>query len=136
VLKLLADPDVAMRAGTAYRALELRGVRLRRPLARKKVEGFARAATRSIEVEDIRKDDGELELLVWEFFESFLFHLGWMKMENRSTSLVRYTQSALAYQTTGVTEEIVSEAGHFSISTSNSQNVKIMRFPYLFIFSF
>jgi hypothetical protein len=57
VLKLLTEPEVAIRAGTAYSALELRGVRLRRPLARKKVDGCARAAIRSIEVDDIRKDD-------------------------------------------------------------------------------
>jgi NOL1/NOP2/fmu family ribosome biogenesis protein len=56
VLKVLAVPEVAIRAGTAKRAFEQRGVRLRRPLARKKVEGWARAARRSIEVEDIRKD--------------------------------------------------------------------------------
>jgi len=53
VLKLLADPVVAINAGTAYAALELRGVRLRRPLDRKKVEGCVRAAKRSNEVDDI-----------------------------------------------------------------------------------
>jgi hypothetical protein len=57
VLKLQVDPEVAIRAGMAYIALELRGVRLRRPLARKNVDGCARAATRSNEVDDIRKED-------------------------------------------------------------------------------
>jgi len=55
VLKVLADPLVAIRAGTAKMALELRGVMLRMPLARKKVLGCARAAIRSNEVDDIRK---------------------------------------------------------------------------------
>jgi hypothetical protein len=40
-------------------ALELRGVRLRRPLDRKKVDGCARAAMRRIEDDDI----GEVVLL-------------------------------------------------------------------------
>ena len=57
VLKLLTEPEVAIRAGTAYRAFELRGVRLRRPLERKKVDGWARAAIRSNEDDIIRKDD-------------------------------------------------------------------------------
>ena len=57
VLKLLTEPEVAIRAGTAYRTFELRGVRLRRPLERKKVDGWARAAIRSNEDDIIRKDD-------------------------------------------------------------------------------
>ena len=55
VLKLFADPDVANRAGTAQIAFELRGVKLRRPLVRKNADGWARAAMRSIEDDDIRK---------------------------------------------------------------------------------
>lgn len=55
MLKLLML-EVASKAGAAKTAFELRGVRLRRPLARKNVEGWARAAMRSIEVDDIRRD--------------------------------------------------------------------------------
>ena len=47
-------------------ALELRGVRLRRALDRKKVEGCARDAMRRIEVDDIGKG-GCLEVV----FENF-----------------------------------------------------------------
>lgn len=38
VLKVLAEPEVTITAGTAKNALELRGFRLRMPLERKKVE--------------------------------------------------------------------------------------------------
>lgn len=58
VLKELAEPEDTTTAGTAKRALELRGFRLRRPLARKKVEGVARVATRSSEVDDMRRSGG------------------------------------------------------------------------------
>lgn len=55
VLKLLADPEVAIIAGTAQSvADEVRGVRLRKPLDRKKVDGCARDAIRRNEVDDIR----------------------------------------------------------------------------------
>jgi hypothetical protein len=37
VLKVLAEPEVTITAGTAKNALELRGFRLRMPLERKKV---------------------------------------------------------------------------------------------------
>jgi hypothetical protein len=46
-------------------ALELRGVRLRRPLDRKKVEGCARDAMRKMDVDDIGKGgccEGLLEI--------------------------------------------------------------------------
>lgn len=55
VLKVLTEPLVAIKAGMAKTALELRGVMLRMPLARKKVLGCARAAIRSNEVDDIRR---------------------------------------------------------------------------------
>lgn len=55
MLVVLNGLEVATRAGTARTAFELRGVRLRRPLARKKVVGWARAAIRSSEFDDIRK---------------------------------------------------------------------------------
>jgi hypothetical protein len=42
---------------------------LRRPLARKKVDGCARAAIRSNEVDDIRKE--WIGDVVWEFFAVF-----------------------------------------------------------------
>ena len=49
-------------------ALELRGVRLRRPLDRKKVEGCARDAIRRIEVDDIGKS-GSLVVVLRIFGE-------------------------------------------------------------------
>ena len=57
MLKLLAEPEVAIKAGTAHTEFEVRELRLRMALARKKVDGCARAAIRSREVDDIRKDD-------------------------------------------------------------------------------
>jgi hypothetical protein len=57
-LKELAEPDETTIAGMAKRALELRGLRQRRPLARKKVEGLARVATRRSEVDDMRRGGG------------------------------------------------------------------------------
>ena len=57
-LKELAEPEETITAGTTKRALELRGLRQRRPLARKKVEGWARVATRSSEVDDMRRGGG------------------------------------------------------------------------------
>ena len=55
---MLAEPVETIMAGTAKRALELRGLRQRRPLARKKVEGLARVATRSSEVDDMGRGGG------------------------------------------------------------------------------
>lgn len=54
---MLADPLAVIMDGTKKAALELRGVMLRMPLARKNVQGCARAAIRSNEVDDIRKGD-------------------------------------------------------------------------------
>lgn len=62
-LNELAEPEETITAGTAKRALELRGLRQRRPLARKKVEGLARVATRSSEVDDMRR--GGVGRVVW-----------------------------------------------------------------------
>ena len=63
---MLAALEVAIMVGRAQTALELRGVTLRMPLDRKNVDGCARAARRSSEVDDIRKDDrGEVFLRIF-----------------------------------------------------------------------
>ena len=74
-LKELAEPEETIMAGTAKRALELRGLRQRRPLARKKVEGLARVATRSSEVDDMGRGGGgrvameRLDVVVLDIFQ-------------------------------------------------------------------
>jgi hypothetical protein len=53
---------------------EVRGVKLRRPLERKKVDGWVRAAMRSIEDDDIRKWVGwEVVVVVFETWISITY---------------------------------------------------------------
>lgn len=62
-LKALTEPDVTSTAGTAKSALEIRGWTQRRPLDRKKVEGWARVAARSIDLVDMRSSGGRRVVL-------------------------------------------------------------------------
>lgn len=57
-LKALTELEETITAGTAKSALEMRGWTQRRPLERKKVKGFARVATRSRELVDMRTGGG------------------------------------------------------------------------------
>ena len=73
-------------------ALELRGVRCRRALDRKKVEGCARDAIRRIEVDDIGRD-GCLEFVLRIFEELLQFNFEIIRTQNHQSYLLYFVTS-------------------------------------------